>query len=315
MEQLAFSTFETPPQPAARTAFDQRMMPVYAALGIAWAVLIVAMPLTGLSIDAVLVGAFLAVCGLCSWGAVCLRLRGWVRIATAIESWALLNVACLTGILATCVAARSNAPFLDSWMDTADRFILPGLNWRDTVLAIGRHTALMHHATQVYASLQWQGSLLILLCCATGRIERCPRFILSWTIALGLISAVFVFTPCVGAFAYYGIGHDVVPSVGASRGWSDLLMALRTHDTMRLDPSALDGIVEFPSFHTAGAILLAWGFWAIRWARWPMLALNLAMIAATVPIGGHYYSDVVAGAVVAWLAIKAPDWIVSLRAR
>ena len=39
-----------------------------------------------------------------------------------------------------------------------------------------------------------------------------------------------------------------------------------------------------------------------------MLALNVAMIAAAVPVGGHYYIDIIGGALVAWVAIALPRW-------
>jgi membrane-associated phospholipid phosphatase len=69
-------------------------------------------------------------------------------------------------------------------------------------------------------------------------------------------------------------------------------------------PDVLNGVVTFPSFHAAAAILLGWGFWALRWIRWPAVALNIAMFLAAVPIGGHYVADILAGAAAAVLAIK-----------
>lgn len=320
MEQAPFSTFAAGSRISTiepHRAFDRRMAPIYAALMIGWAVLAVAIPLTGLSMDGLLVGMFVLICGLFCWAAACLRLRGLARIATGIEAWTLLMLSCLTGILATYVVARMGAPLADGWMAAADRHIAPGLDWRETVIAIAHRPLLMHVANRAYASIQWQGSALILLCCLTGQTDRGIAFVLRWTIALALVCAVFAVLPCLGPYAHYGIAHADVSGVGSNIGWHqpEILASLRTEAHIRLDPSALDGIVEFPSFHTAAAILLAWGYWGIRWARWPMVALNLAMIAASVPVGGHYFIDVVAGAVVAWAAIKAPDWIVSRRAR
>ena len=300
-----------------RGAFDPKTFPIYAGLAVAWVALSIAMPLAGLSIDVTLTLAFLAICGLFAWASACLRMRGFRRVASGLETWMLLTLSCLTGILGTYVVARFAAPLADGWMAAADRRLLPGLDWRESVIGFARHPLLSHLANRTYASIQWQGILLIALGCATGQTDRCAAFVLRWTIALALVCLVFAFLPCLGPYAHYGISHAQVPGVGSTIGWRqpEILAGLRVDGPVRLDPSALDGIVEFPSFHTAAAILFAWGFWAIRWARWPMLALNLAMIAASVPIGGHYYIDVVAGAIVAWVAIKAPDWIVSLRAR
>jgi membrane-associated phospholipid phosphatase len=65
----------------------------------------------------------------------------------------------------------------------------------------------------------------------------------------------------------------------------------------------LAGIVAFPSFHCASAILNAWAVWPVRSLRLPFMALNLLMIAATPVIGGHYLADLIGGALVAVLTI------------
>ena len=64
----------------------------------------------------------------------------------------------------------------------------------------------------------------------------------------------------------------------------------------------------FPSFHMALAILFTWGFWRIPVARWIALALNVAMAAATPLSGGHYFVDLIAGAVVALVCIAGVSW-------
>ena len=48
------------------------------------------------------------------------------------------------------------------------------------------------------------------------------------------------------------------------------------------------GIITFPSFHASAAILLAWGFWGVRFVRWPALALNLVMTVSCPFVGAHY---------------------------
>jgi membrane-associated phospholipid phosphatase len=72
---------------------------------------------------------------------------------------------------------------------------------------------------------------------------------------------------------------------------------------IRLDN--LEGLIAFPSFHTAAAVLYAWAVWPIRSIRWPLAALNLAIISTTPVCGAHYAIDVVAGAAVALGSIVA----------
>ncbi len=46
----------------------------------------------------------------------------------------------------------------------------------------------------------------------------------------------------------------------------------------------------------------------VPYVRWPAIALNAALIAATSIDGAHYFMDLVGGAVVAFTAIAASNW-------
>jgi hypothetical protein len=67
----------------------------------------------------------------------------------------------------------------------------------------------------------------------------------------------------------------------------------------------LVGIVTFPSFHAAAAVLYLWALWCVWWMRPLALLANGAMLLATPIGGGHYFVDVFAGMAVAVLAIAA----------
>lgn len=319
MEQLPFETFEastvTATHAARRRAFDPGMMPVYAGLGACWAILLIAMPMARMSLDNALAAVFMLICGILVGGAACLRLRGFERTASGIESWTLLNLASLTGVLGTYLVMRHPAgPIADHWMLAADRLIAPGLNWRDTVVGVAHSPILASCANWVYGSLKWQGSLLILLCCLTGQTDRCAAFVQRWLITLAIVTVLFAFLPCYGPASDFGLTHAEVPAIRSNASWCapPIMKWLGSAASVKLDLSALDGIVTFPSFHAASATLFAWGFWSIRWARWPMLAINVGMILASVPIGGHYFIDVVAGTLIALFATQLPKWAARL---
>jgi membrane-associated phospholipid phosphatase len=68
-----------------------------------------------------------------------------------------------------------------------------------------------------------------------------------------------------------------------------------------------NGLIAFPSFHCAAALLLVWSTWAIRWLRAPMIIMSLALLIATPIFGGHYISDMIAGAVVMVISVRATE--------
>jgi membrane-associated phospholipid phosphatase len=156
-----------------------------------------------------------------------------------------------------------------------------------------------------YASLMHQPAILILVLGLAGRADRLQSFVLAWAAALAITVLIFPLLPAVGGYLHYGLTPRDFPfiKVPAPFMYGKVLMAFRDGSALALDRLALEGIVAFPSFHTAAGILLAWGFWVVRWVRWPALALNGAMIASCPFVGAHYLIDIVAGGLVAWAAI------------
>jgi len=150
-----------------------------------------------------------------------------------------------------------------------------------------------------------QSVLIVAALVITGRFARLQCFTLAFAITLLITTAVFIFTPAAGAFAYLGLGPADAGSYTPSMTYRQLvqLEGVRngTLTTIRFDD--LEGLIAFPSFHTGAGILATWGLWPIRRLRWWVAALNAAMIASTPCDGAHYFIDLAGGAAAAALAI------------
>ena len=72
----------------------------------------------------------------------------------------------------------------------------------------------------------------------------------------------------------------------------------------------MKGLVGFPSFHTAQAIVVAWYARKLGVLFYPFLVFNILVIASTPIQGGHHIVDVIGGLAVAALAI----WLASTAA-
>ena len=85
---------------------------------------------------------------------------------------------------------------------------------------------------------------------------------------------------------------------GAGRYYLPVFDAYRSGVLMTADIRHVDGVVSFPSFHAAMALMTAHALRGVPRLLGPALAWCGLVLASTIPIGGHYVADVLAGAVV-----------------
>lgn len=253
------------------------------------------------------------------WLALCLRGRGLSRIASALEAFAVFHIACFTLSLLSFAIAASDMPYVDTWLAEADRILVPGFDWRSTMLSFAHSGQPLIIANSIYTSIQWQAQFALVVLSLTGRSREAWHFLLSWITTLCIVMLIFTFTPAVGAYTYYGITPAEIPEILDPTPWRETLEGLRSGTLRFIDLASLDGIVTVPSFHAGAGILLAYAFWGIRLLRWPFAVLNGLMIVTAVPMGGHYVVDLVVGIIVAVAGISAAtrimDRIETLRRR
>lgn len=300
---VAASSFALPER-SARPVFAAGAMPIYAVLLLTVAALPVLLSVAGLRIATDEFGIVAGSLMLFLWLALCLRGRGFGRVATVIEGWALYMAVCITAMLVSFVLATSGHPLMDASLARADRAILPGFDWPGAMLAFSRSGRLYALAKASYGSILWQPYLLIGVLAWTGAHRRAWQFLLSWVATLAIAVLVSGLFPAVAAYAYFGITASDIP---AATAWYDpgTIEGLHSGALTVIGLGSLDGIVTFPSFHAAAAVLLGRAFWNVRVLRWPFVVLNGLMLTAAVPIGGHYVVDILAGIVTAGIGLYA----------
>ena len=110
-----------------------------------------------------------------------------------------------------------------------------------------------------------------------------------------------------GTYSHYGLDGTALRNLDATYGY----YFLEQFNAVREDPNFVwnirnsAGIVTFPSGHAAIAVACAWAAWDLKWARYPALALNVAMAVSAVPSANHYLVDVIAGVLIALISIAA----------
>jgi membrane-associated phospholipid phosphatase len=185
----------------------------------------------------------------------------------------------------------------DARFDAADKIF--GLNWLAFYQWSTAHAALNTASTIIYFSLSPEVILLFLLLEGTGRHQRSIAFWRQFA-AGALITVGFgILMPAAGPFVFYHL------PVAAHTGYVAQEAALRNGSMRLIDLGHIEGLVCFPSFHTTLALVCAYAAWPLRFAAWPFLLLNILIILSAPVIGGHYFVDIIAGAVLAGLIIVA----------
>jgi membrane-associated phospholipid phosphatase len=227
------------------------------------------------------------------------------RLAAAIEGTALFAALCLLPSLASAALVKGGGDYIDPHLAALDGALFPYLDWRAMVLGLPDFPILQQLLSRFYVALNWQAFFFLGVAFLIGRQRDMGALLNAWSIGLLLCILPFYWLPALGPYPYYGIGLEAVPGaqVGLPFQSPGKMEALRSGAMSAISHESISGLVTIPSFHACGAVVFGWAFWRYRLLRWPMVAVNGLMFIAAVPIGGHYFVDVIAGGAVGALAV------------
>ena len=197
----------------------------------------------------------------------------------------LVSFVFVAGILSY-VAASFGAPLVDDSLDAADRWL--GLDWLAYYNWVVSQSALTRLGMRLaYNSLMLQIVVLLVVFHGIGRHERARELVWGFAVIALTVVVVSGLVPAVGEFVTHHVEQQT-PYIPQFRGVYE--GSLRV-----LDSYEMAGIVTFPSFHSALAVLLVWAARGLGRLVFPVAALNAVVLAVTPIYGGHYFVDVAAG--------------------
>jgi hypothetical protein len=225
----------------------------------------------------------------------------WQHQARDFSEYAGLFVAvCLIGAIASYPIAAANHGFADAHLEAIDRRL--GFNWVGWYEFVAAHPWLQMVSRGVYQSIFVTPAIVLGYLAYNGRRAEARLFITSFWLGALLTLSLFSLMPAEGPLAF--LWHSPIPYMPISALYqAELIPALRDHAVHTIDPGTLHGLVCAPSFHAASAILYIAAAWRCGPLRWPILAVNCAMLLATPVEGTHYLADIIAGVIVALIAI------------
>lgn len=196
-------------------------------------------------------------------------------------------------------------PRIDTMLASIDRAF--GFDWPAMMAFMTDYPRINALLQLCYMSVMPQIAVLIVVLGVSRRAGRIYE--MSLTIALGAVLTVTLWTiaPSFGAFSVYDLPPRVSAhlSVALDHAYARSLVDLLAHGPGRISPTDAKGLVGFPSFHGALAMIVAWYARDIRYLRWPALALNTLVLIATPIQGGHHVVDLLGGLAVTAAAVWA----------
>ncbi|WGD51729.1 phosphatase PAP2 family protein [Bradyrhizobium sp. CB1650] len=211
------------------------------------------------------------------------------------------------------VAGKMGWPLQDHALLAIDRAL--GMDPEPIARYVNDHPWLADVLSRCYGLIKWPLLGVPVVLALTARYVRLQLFMLAMSLALAVTIAISAVIPAIGT--YYGLqlpaAHFPDINTAIYAGQLRDMLALRDGSLRELELFKLSGIVSFPSFHAASAVLYMWALWPVRGIGGIAAALNLSMIAATPVIGAHYMIDVIAGIALAaasiWAAKSYLDWM------
>lgn len=297
--QLTVTTFHgvDPAFRRQRMFFNPSLWPFYVSIAVLTALIWVSviagifdlepMPLLSMGIVAA---------GFCALGWAARWLTVY-RLADLLEAMGLFYASAMLAPLAGAILATSNLPLADHALSRIEPYMFFGFTRDDIVWFFQSSMTGRRVGAFAYNSINWQPIVLMASLFLSGRTRRAWWFLAAWFVALALTLAIFPFVPAISTAAHQG------------DDWVQVLKQVRSGELRTLSANTLVGIVAFPSFHAAAAILLAWGFSTFGRLGIPLLTLNAIMLLSAVPGGGHYLPDLAAGVGVAIVAVwRVRNW-------
>jgi PAP2 superfamily len=178
-------------------------------------------------------------------------------------------------------------PYADPWLAAADSAI--GVYVPALAAWTFAHPPINLLLTVSYFSLLPQFVLAIVVMAAYRDRERLWEFTFHFHLCVIVTVAALIVCPAVCPPAYYGFKPTI--------DMSHLIQQIQslhqgTMKVVRFDE--LEGLVSFPSFHVAGALIVMWAVRRRRWLLVPLVGWNVVLIASTFLTGVHYVIDVIA---------------------
>ena len=211
--------------------------------------------------------------------------------------WILLLIPLM--IFPMLIAAHIALPLQDARLARIDSSF--GVNVPAIAAWASRHRLgrLVNHTYSLLAPLI---VVAVLLPVVSGRLLEARKFLIANVVAIALGVFAFCLAPAVGPWYPHAFTPDPAQAL-----CEHAFMVLRAPGAYAFTQTV--GVICFPSFHVIWALLSASALWSFKPLRIPAAILAASIMVSTMTTGWHYFSDVIAGILVAVLSIACSRYL------
>jgi hypothetical protein len=274
-----------------KRVFNSEFVPEWCVLGLLAGLDVLAAQ--RVQLDIIVTARDFLLLGLALLATAALRGAGLRRGGLMAEYFALTlaSVSVICVLSYACLA--SSGPLADPRLAAMDRAL--GFDWITGYRFVAGHPWLHAFLGFGYASLCYQG---LYFCVLLGVMDRKSRLRETFWLVLGCSLLA-----CLGALLVPALGPAKAYGIGTTNGFIPEMERLIAGRDLRFALSHMTGVVTFPSFHTAMALVYVWAFRGTGPVGRLVAALNFVMLCAVPWFGGHYLSDMIAGTATMLLAL------------
>lgn len=194
-----------------------------------------------------------------------------------------------------------------------------GLDWLGWMHWVNDHPLFALTINLAYRMLIPQMIVLILILGLSGRLAAL-RVVMQAAMIAGLtIILLSGLLPSAGTYTYYDLNPADYPNLHPAAAFLHMadLTGLRDGTLRLLTLDRMEGIITFPSYHGALAVIFCWGFSraSIAPVRYAGMTIALLTLIATPVDGGHYFSDVIAGVLIAAISLAVAHRTIHMTVR
>jgi hypothetical protein len=196
-------------------------------------------------------------------------------------------------------------PRIDDQLAAADRAL--GISWPAIMAWCANHPFANSVLWWAYWISIWQVTAVVALLALRHAPEKIELLCLTLAICGLLTVGIWTMAPSFGAITVYFLPESVarrLPIV-LDLNYAHRMLDLYKHGPGRIDFLTTRGLVAFPSFHAAEAVIAIWFSRQWRPALAIMIPFNAVVLASTPVQGGHHVVDLFGGIAVAFFAIFA----------